>query len=67
MNKYTKEEQVIIDKINSLSREEMCKLRRFSSPGHIYFNSTLPFCEVFNNRFESLGGFSPEISKKIGW
>jgi hypothetical protein len=27
----------------------------------------LPLFEYFNKRFKELGGFTPEISKKIGW
>jgi hypothetical protein len=55
------------DKINAMSREEMCRLWRFSPSGHPYFDSTKPFWPVFKKRFDELGGFNPEISKKIGW
>lgn len=53
--------------INNLSREEMCRLWRFTPSGHPYFNSALPLFDIFERRFEELGGFSPEISKKIGF
>ncbi len=55
------------DKINQLSRFEMARLWRFSPPGHIYFDSNLPFYDIFSKRFAELGGFSPEISKELGW
>lgn len=61
------EQQIEFDKINQLSRFEMAKLWRFAPSGHIYFDSSLPFFAVFNKRFKELGGFSPEISKAIGW
>ena len=54
------------DTINSLSREEMCRLWRNAPAGHPHFDSSKPYYEVFKARFDKLGGFSPEISKKIG-
>jgi hypothetical protein len=62
----TPEEQQEIDKINSLTRVEMCRLWRFAEAGHPYFNSELPYFAVFEKRFRELGAFSPEISKAIG-
>ena len=56
-----------IDRINSMTRVEMAKLWRFAPSGHPYFDSSLPYYEIFSKRFKSLGGFSPEISKHIGW
>jgi len=59
-------QQEIFDTINAMSREEMCRLWRFAPAGHPYFNSLLPYHEIFNARFEKLGGFNSTISKKIG-
>jgi hypothetical protein len=56
-----------LDKINMMSHIEMASLYRFASPGHIYFDRSLPFSDVFMKRFNSLGGMTPEISKQIGW
>ncbi len=56
-----------IENINAMSHEEMCRLWRFAPPGHHYFDRTLPLYEVFKKRFDDFGGFTPEISKKIGW
>ena len=53
--------------INRMSREEMCWLWRFAPSGHLYFRSDLPLYDIFKKRFDALGGFSPELSKKIGW
>ena len=55
------------EEISNLSRHEMCRLMRFAPIGHPYFDTSLPFNEVFKVRFDKLGGFSPEISKRLGW
>ena len=60
-------DQEIFDRINAMSREEMCRLWRFAPSGHPYFDCKLPYYAVFKTRFDALGGFSPEISKAIGW
>ena len=61
-------EQEEIDKIKAMSHTEMCRLWRFAPSGHPYFDETLPYFKVFSHRlFTELGGFTPEISKKIGW
>jgi hypothetical protein len=56
-----------IEIINKMSREEMCSLWRFAPAGHPYFKRGNGLTEAFEKRFKELGGFSPEISKKIGW
>ena len=55
-----------VNKINSLSREAMCYLWRFSPSGHPYFDSSKPYYKIFKKRFDTLGGFNTTISKKIG-
>jgi len=62
-----KEIQEHTDKINAMTRLEMARLWRFAPSGHPYFDNGLPLYEVFEQRFKELGGFSPEISKQIGW
>jgi hypothetical protein len=54
-------------KINSMSHIEMAKLYRFAPSGHPYFDNSYPYSKIFNDRFEKLGGMTPEISKAIGW
>ena len=62
------EEQFVINEINKMSHLEMCKLWRQAPVGHEYFDSTLPYASVFQARlFNHFGGFTPEISKQIGW
>jgi hypothetical protein len=63
----TPDQQKIIDHINTLSRKDMAYLWRFSPASHPYFRSKLPYFKVFVKRFMELGGWSPELSKEIGW
>ena len=61
------QQQVNIEKINNMSQLEMANLWRNAPSGHIYFDTSLPYHKVFNERFKLLGGFTPAISKKVGW
>ena len=54
------------EQIDQMTQEGMASLWRFAPAGHIYFDNTLPLCEHFKARFKKLGGFTPEISKRIG-
>lgn len=66
--KVTAEDQKVFDEINSMSHADMCKLWRFAKAGHRFFDKSLPYHEVFRERlFNHFGGFTPEISKQIGW
>lgn len=66
MNKLNQLEETI-EKIQKLSHFEMAKLWRLAPSGHPYFDTTLPYYEVFEKRFNELGGMTSEISKQIGW
>lgn len=58
--------QAEITKISEMSHFDMCALWRFSPSGHPYFDSSLPFYEVFRARlFDHFGGFTPAISKSL--
>lgn len=61
------EQQREIEKINTMTHLEMANRYRFSVSGDPYFDDTLPYFKVFNERFNMFGGFTPEISKAIGW
>ena len=66
MNKFTPEQERIINEINQLSHYEMCDIWRFARVGHPYFDSTLPYAKVFKERlFNHFGGFTPQISKAL--
>ena len=56
-----------LELIETMTREEMCELRRFAPAGHPYFVRGTPEQEAFEKRFTALGEFSPSISKEIGW
>lgn len=54
------------DDIDKMSREDMARAWRFHVAGHVYFQRG-PVHDHFDKRFKELGGFSPGISKRIGW
>ena len=54
--------------IDNLSHEEMCRHWRFKTGKPIWFDSTNELSAYFRTRlFVHFGGFTPEISKRIGW
>lgn len=60
-------EKEIEKEINGLSHFEMCELVRFAPVGHKYFDKSKPYNRFFKKRFVELGGFTPEVSKSLGW
>ena len=70
MIEYTTKEidDALIALIN-MSHYEMCRLWRFAPTGsEIYFRSDLITGVTFKHKlFEVYGGFTPEISKELGW
>ena len=69
MSDLTKEQiDAYLEEIKTMSRFSMCRLHRFAPPGHLFFNSDYPeLYGAFMKRFDELGGFSPDISKELGW
>ena len=67
LDEMTQEE---IDRINAeidaMSHEAMARRWRFAPSGDVMFRSDLPFYERFKARYDSLGGMTQAISKKIG-
>lgn len=54
--------------IDQLSHVEMCRMYRFDKGNKAFFDNTNPASKYFNARlFKHFGGFTPEISKQIGW
>ena len=56
--------------IDAMSHYDMCSFWRFhpSSELHPYFDKTNPISQYFSDRlFKHFGGFTPEISKSLGW
>ncbi len=64
--KLTKEQKQQID---SLSHKELCKAWRFGNEKHPeWFDKRYEACDYFYKKlFVEYGGFTPEISKEIGW
>lgn len=54
-------------KIDKMTQTDMARLWRFAPSGHPYFRNDLPLSDYFGTRFKELGGFTPSISKEIGW
>jgi len=69
MKEYTEQEvKDALAVIEKMGHYEMCSLWRFTKGESIYFRSDLPTGEAFENRlFKYFGGFTPEISKELGW
>ena len=71
MKEYTEEEvKKALEEIELMDHYTMCKLWRHSpiNVENIYFRKDLPTGAAFADRlFIHFGGFTPEISKSIGW
>lgn len=69
MKEYTQQEiETALKRIESMNHREMCRLWRMTEGESIYFRSDLPTGDAFKNRlFKHFGGFTPEISKELGW
>ena len=52
-------------KIDAMSQEELCKKWRFATIGDPMLQGEAG--EYFAKRLKEAGGFTPEISKRIGW
>lgn len=68
-DKYTTEEILEFKKkIDKMSHFEMAHLLRFSADEYPYFRTDLPeLSDYFQDRFNRFGGFTPEISRRLGW
>lgn len=58
-------EKSIKEQIDDLSHYDMGYLLRFAPAGHPFFKEGN--YEYFRERFEELGGMTPELSKRLGW
>jgi hypothetical protein len=70
MIEYTEKEIAdALIRIASMDHYTMCRYWRFAPTGtEIYFRSDLPTGVAFKERlFDNFGGFTPEISKELGW
>ncbi|MCK9477264.1 MAG: hypothetical protein M0R46_15210 [Candidatus Muirbacterium halophilum] len=54
--------------IDALSHEEMCSIWRFGTSNQKWLDGRHPAAKYFSDRlFKHFGGFTSEISKRIGW
>lgn len=54
--------------IDGLSHFQMCSMWRKGTGNKAFFDSSNPISAYFRDRlFKHYGGFTPEISKQIGW
>jgi hypothetical protein len=68
LSDYTQEQiDAEMAKIRAMTPYEMGRLWRYAPSGHPYFDHRLPFGEVFQARFKELGGWTPSLSKEVGW
>lgn len=65
--KLTNEHKKEIRKIYETPKIEMGRLFRFAPSGHPWFDITKPYYRHFKRRFQQLGGWTPALSKEIGW
>ena len=56
-----------LKQIAEMTRYQVCQLWRFGLPGHPFMGGDAILTEAFTKRFNDLGGFSPEISKQLGF
>ncbi len=54
--------------IEQMTHEDLCRYWRFGSSHPLLTNLDLEAQELIRKRlFNGFGGFTPELSKKIGW
>ncbi len=61
------QEEAGLREVSSMTHEEMARHQRFDLVGSKFFKGGTPLSDAFTKRFESLGGMTTEISKKIGF
>jgi hypothetical protein len=62
----TELEQLRIE-ISQMSHYQMARRYRYAPSGDPMFRFDLPLNRLFMERFKQLGGWTPEISKQVGW
>jgi len=63
-----KTEQEKIKEINNMSHLELARIWRFAPSGDEMLDMTKPYSKIIEHRlFEEFNGFTPKISKALGW
>jgi hypothetical protein len=56
-----------LDEVNNASHEQICRLYRFLPTPAFYSQESFDILTRVCERLKEFGGFTPEISKKIGF
>lgn len=66
---FTQQEiEEALAEIETLDHYDMCRMWRFGEAKPIYLRNDIPTGAAFSKRlFQHFGGFTPEISKSLGW
>lgn len=57
----------LMDHLRTATHEELCRIWRFSSSRSPYVTDQEAFNLLSKRLFGEFGGFTPEISKRLGW
>jgi hypothetical protein len=62
-------DEMIKAEIDALTQEDACRIWRFAPPEHRFLGGAKDqeTRDYFVARFKALGGFTPAISKRLGW
>lgn len=58
-------EEDLKKRIDGMSQYELCRIWRFAKLGDPLLQG--PVGEYFSKKLKEAGGFTPEISKELGW
>jgi hypothetical protein len=67
MANITEQERItgLKKQIDAMSHQDLCRRWRFAPPGDPLFQGEVG--EYYSAKLKEKGGFTPEISKSIGW
>lgn len=54
-------------RIDAMSHEQLAHLWRFAPSGHPLFDRDLPLYDYYKERFDRMGGWTPQVSKAVGY
>lgn len=61
----TEQEKKLCEEIDKMSQYDLCAAWRFHPSGSPYFQGEVG--KHFQEKMKEKGGFTPEISKSLGW
>jgi hypothetical protein len=66
MHRVMESDEAVIARINTMTHEQMAHAWRYAPTGDAQFRSGLVY-DAWKARFDAFGGWTPEVSKQIGW